>query len=295
VNDFNLVGNEYWIIKFWICFSSSVIFIVLVIPALNLMKKGRLGLNENFTVAKFPSLNFFLCKLILFFGEILYLPIMCSMLSVFSCEGSLGEIKCLSATHLGYIFVSILTMILYYPTATLLFPSISYQDRALDLKFDTSYLVLESQGKVIIAAFAVLFNKNILVLLIVAIIVTTLLFFTCLKLKPCLVHSYNFWKAGGFLVPIWICTCALIKVVSNMKNVFEFILLPGLALIATALVFIYWKKYGFCKCRNRTISRRQIENNVTVIDAPPASERDECISDSGRDVISHKNSTNSFN
>ena len=146
-----------------------------------------------------------------------------------------------------YFVLSIVLMLIYYPAATLVFPSIAYQDKALDIKFDTSYLVLESQGKVLIAAFAVFFAKEkyIWLQLIVSIVVSLFLFFICLRMRPCLIRSYNLWKTGGFLVPVWVCTCALINYYTQMTLLALILLVAGLAVLVIVLVIVYWKVYGF--------------------------------------------------
>jgi hypothetical protein len=269
-----MADNEYWVETYWTCFASSMIFVALMIPALKLIKKGRLGLEADFTVAKFPSLNFFLSKFIGLFGKSMYMTIMCAMLSSFSCiyDGNswhlmrFSSIECFSNEHMVYFVISIFTIILYYPTATLLFPSIAYQDKALDIKFDTSYLVLESQGKVLIAAFAVFFAKEkyVWLQLIVSIIVAFSLFFTCLRMKPCLVESYNLWKIGGFLVPVWACTCALINYYTMMNVLALVLLVSGLVVILIVLVLVYWKVFGFNLRRSK--EKKNEANDVSVMD-----------------------------
>ena len=250
-----LADNDYWVETYWTCFSCSIIFVLLLIPALKLIKQGRLGLNQDFTVAKFPAPNFLLSKLIGLFGKTMYMTVMCSFLSSFSCIYSnnswhlmrYSSIECFSGEHTMYFVLSIVLMLIYYPAATLVFPSIAYQDKALDIKFDTSYLVLESQGKVLIAAFAVFFAKEkyIWLQLIVSIVVSLFLFFICLRMRPCLIRSYNLWKTGGFLVPVWVCTCALINYYTQMTLLALILLVAGLAVLVIVLVIVYWKVYGF--------------------------------------------------
>ena len=66
--------------------------------------------------------------------------------------------ECLGEEHALYLIWSIVALGIYYPAATLLYPNIQYKNKNLDIKFDTSFLVLESQAKVIIAGFSVFFS-----------------------------------------------------------------------------------------------------------------------------------------
>ena len=165
-----------------------------MIPASSSIKRGRLGLNEDYTIAKFPSWQFFLTKFISLFGTSFYLTILAALLSAFSCTYSNDTWHLLRDNqHVVYFVFAILALILYYPLATLLYPNIAYHDKALDIKFDTSYLVIESQGKLVIAGFSAFFAKEVYIWLqlIVSIVVSTVLLILCIKIKPCLIMSVN--------------------------------------------------------------------------------------------------------
>ena len=244
-----LADNKYWVETFWICIGASFIFLLLVIPAFRYIKKGRLGLNEDLTEAPVLSFQFFLTKLISLFGSTFYLTVIASMLSAFSCTYSNNEwhllrdssVVCFSNEHVVYFILAIACLVFYYPLATLLYPNIAYQDKALDLKFDTTFLVIESQGKVLIAGFYAFFAKEIYIWLqlIVSILVSSLLFILCLKTKPCLVISFNLWKTGGFLIPIWICSCALLNYYSGETILALILLVVGLGIIVGIIITLH--------------------------------------------------------
>lgn len=42
--------------------------------------------------------------------------------------------------------VGLFGIIIYYPLATFFFPNLQFQDRALDLKYDPTFMVLVIQG-----------------------------------------------------------------------------------------------------------------------------------------------------
>lgn len=290
-----LADNGYWIETFFTCFAFSVVFIILIIPASRFIKQGRLGLNADLTPARIPSLQFFLTKFIGLFGKILYLTIIASMLSAFSCTYTNGvwhlmrnsSIECFSQEHSVYFVLAIVCLIFYYPAATLLYPNIAYQDKALDLKFDTTYLVIESQGKLVIAGFFAFFAKEtyIWLQLIMSIAVSVTLFILNLRMKPCLVQSYNLWKTGGFLIPIWVCSCALVNYYSQQYILAITLLTVGLGVLLGTLLGIHGKLYGFKFLTNlkhiRTlIKEKEVignKNNNRDISPNPVSEENKTV------------------
>ena len=107
-------------------------------------------------------------KSLTFFGNSLYLTVIATLLTPFSCEiqddewtvNRNSDMDCFGEKHALYILLAVVALAVYYPAATLLYPNVQYQNKSLDLKLDTSFLVLESQGKVIIAGFAVFFSRE---------------------------------------------------------------------------------------------------------------------------------------
>ena len=251
-----------------------------MIPAFRRIKKGRLGLNDDLTVASFPAGQFFLTKFISIFGKTFYLTVLASMLSVFSCTYSNNNwhllrdssLVCFSSQHTIYFVLAIFILLFYYPLATLLYPNIAFQDKALDLKFDTTYLVIESQGKVVIAGFYAFFAKEeyIWLQLIVSISVSIILFALCLKMKPCLIKSYNLWKAGGFIIPIWICTCGLINYYSEDTILPIVLLVTGLGIALGAIIGINGKIYGFSFIRKLKHLKTVIQGIEIIEDDKPS-------------------------
>ena len=244
-----LSDNKYWSELFWTSFVCGLIFLGLLVPASKFIKAGRLGLNKDFTPAGPLTLQFYLNKVVTTFGSSLYLTIIVSMLNAFSCNYSNGDwhllrdpsIVCFSGEHTAYFVLAIIILMFYYPTATLLYPNIAFQDKVLDLKFDTTFLVLESQGKLVIAGFFAFFAKELYISLqlIVAIFVCFALFLISWRMRPSLVERYNLWKTGGFIAPIWICICALINLHSGQTILAIVLLILGLVALVGALVLLH--------------------------------------------------------
>lgn len=96
----------------------------------------------------------------------LYNAVITNLLAIFSCDkdGILGEkgtlyayskIHCFSATHIFTMILSIISILLYYPAATLIYPLIQYTNKGVDLKYKENFLVFLIQTKLIIAALAI--------------------------------------------------------------------------------------------------------------------------------------------
>jgi hypothetical protein len=216
-----LAQNDYFEATFWTVFAITIIFGVLAYPALKLAKQGKLGMMENNQKAAFPSWRFVLGKLVMILAKSLYFTVMKALLDVFACREVNGDwvvlrnsdMVCFSSAHLPLVFCSMLSIVLYYPTATLLYPNLQYQDKSLDIKYDTTFLVIESQGKLILSAFSAFFASELYLTLklIVYIVVCTVLTVICVFVKPCIVKSYNLWKAGGYAAACWCCCWALVN------------------------------------------------------------------------------------
>lgn len=251
-----LVDNKFWVEIFWSCLGLAVVFASITPSAIYHAKRGTLGLTEDRTKAKFPHPQFFFAKIISLIGKSAYLTIMKAFLNAFSCTYDQdttnwyvtrnSDLTCFDDSHSMYLGLSVLGVILYYPGATLLYPNIQYQDKSLDLKFDTTYLVLESQGKIIIAGAVAFFavERYLWLHLIVSIVVLVLLAILCGFMKPCMVRSYNLWKTGGYIGAAWCCSWALINIYSKETMACFIILWVGLVVLLVILLTLQIRLYG---------------------------------------------------
>lgn len=255
-SDAVLVDNQFWVEIFWTCLALSIVFALISPRAIQLAKSGTLGLNKDRSKAKFPSPQFFLAKLISLIGKSAYLTIMKAFLNVFSCtyDDSNGDwyvtrnsdLTCFSSFHSMYIGLAVIGLILYYPGSTLLYPNIQYQDKSLDLKFDTTFLVIEAQGKVIIAGVVAFFalERYLWLHLIVSLAVLVILALLCGFMKPCIVRSYNIWKVGGYVASAWCCCWALINIYAGIGIACFITLWVGLVMLLILLIAIQYRLYG---------------------------------------------------
>lgn len=252
-----LAETAYWTINYWVCFCLCGAFLLVSYPAIRLAKAGRYGVTKDMKPDSLCSWTGLVSRAVSFLAVSLYMTIMKTELDALSCvylEADSSwvlirnqDIVCFSSTHAVYFCLSILAIIIYYPLATLLYPTIQYQNKGLDLKYDTTYVVLESQGKLAIVGFAAFLprEKYIKMQLIVCICVTCILGLIVAKAKPCLVKSYNLWKAGGFFLVAWCAFWALMNVVSGGQLFCLVLLVVGVALIAVGLGVLQYKLYGW--------------------------------------------------
>ncbi|CAG9321806.1 unnamed protein product [Blepharisma stoltei] len=248
--------SEYWEETFWACLIAAFVFIAMVWPAVKYLKEGKLGLNKDHTKAKFPSWQFILLKSISLLGCSLYLTIMSNILAAFSCQfddssnywylSKDDSIECFGTLHSVYIALAVVCAILYYPLATLLYPNIQYQNKELDLKYDTTFLVLESQGKLLIAGFSAFFlkSKYLWLQLTVVIVVCSILMVINIITKPCFVRSFNIWKAAGYFVAIWSCSWALVSMQTDQQVLAFSFLIAGYGVILGVMIYLQSSLYG---------------------------------------------------
>ena len=282
-----LAETSYWEATFWVLFSLCVVYFLMLFPAVKLIKQGRLGMNKDGTKATFPSLQFFMEKTINFLSKTLYLTIMSGLLGVFSCEYDENsdpkwfvmrkqDMECFGSDHALYASLAILAIVMYYPGATLLYPNMQYQNKALDIKFDSTYLVLESQGKLIIAGFAAFFAKETYIKfqLGATFWVCLVLFVVALKNQPCLVKSYNLWKAGGFLFPIWLMVWAVVNLSTDLQTLSLGMMFSGLVLILAGLIVTQYKLYG-CRKFRRIARIKSIVQGKEIYDEEPEAKKED--------------------
>jgi len=214
------ISVDHWDYVFYSSIGSAVVLVTLVFFARKHIKKGTLGISEDGSDASFPSIQYLLSKFCQLLSKTMYLNLVCNMLSGIACnfdeeELIAKEMECFSQGHsLKYFVPSVVCFLAYYPIATLLYPSMQYQNRNLDIKFDSTFLVLESQGKIIIASFGVFFNSDwVWMKLSVMILVFVFLFILSFKMQPCICKSYNVIKIFAYLLPLWTCGCSLLVLI----------------------------------------------------------------------------------
>ena len=145
---------------------------------------------------------------------------------------------------------------LYYPMSTFFFPNFQFQDKALDVKYNPSFVVLQIQGKLIITGLGSLFasfggNDFPLILQTTSTsIVLFLLAMASAKMKPCLIKKINLWDVGLYLLVSYLNACALFVLLSNNSIVGIIALSIGGSFILGVTLFLHRKLYGPFNCLN---------------------------------------------
>ena len=142
---------------------------------------------------------------------------------------------------------------MYYPMSTFFFPNFQFQDKALDLKYNPSFVVLQIQAKLIITGLGTLFQSfgsdyadfPLILQSGSTCVVLCLLSIASMKLKPCLIKKMNLWDAGIYLLISYMNGCALFVVLSKNSTIGIIAITTGSTAIFLGILFMHRKLYGF--------------------------------------------------
>jgi hypothetical protein len=123
------------------------------------------------------------------------------------------KILCWEGTHLWAVMSMVVAVCLFYPLASFMLPNMQFVNNALDIKFDSTFLVFGAQGKLLLAGVFTFFRTAPAVLMGAATINYVTLLVLCYTFQPCLVKRINRWKTLSYAVPAWCHLCALVYVV----------------------------------------------------------------------------------
>eukprot|EP01016_Furgasonia_blochmanni_P011585 TRINITY_DN1528_c0_g1_i2.p2 TRINITY_DN1528_c0_g1~~TRINITY_DN1528_c0_g1_i2.p2 ORF type:complete len:317 (+),score=27.69 TRINITY_DN1528_c0_g1_i2:181-1131(+) len=100
---------------------------------------------------------------------------------------------------------------LYYPLQTFLYPNIQFLSKACDIKYDTTFVVIFSQVKLILAGFSSFFplNEGITFQLVGTAAFMIVLGVLNQSMKPNQVKVMVPWETAGFLSASWMACCGL--------------------------------------------------------------------------------------
>ena len=134
--------------------------------------------------------------------------------------------------------------------STFFFPNFQFQDKALDVKYNPSFIVLQIQGKLIITGLGSLFasfggsNFPLILQISSTSIVLFLLAIASAKLKPCLIRKINLWDTGLYLLVSYLNACALFVILTENSMVGAIALAGGGSAILIGTIGIHGKIYG---------------------------------------------------
>jgi len=215
------VYNSYPILILCTVFT-AVIFVPYSIPATKMISKGTFGEDENGNEpAAFTKLWLYEKGLNLI-GASLFVPIITTLLSVLGCDYEADppvvlrdeSIACWEGIWFLYALLALVGLVTYYPVASFLVPNLQFKNKALDLKWNPSFMVLLLQIKLVQSSVIVFYGdagqREFHMLLWAMLIMYS---FTALHIhmsEPCLVKKINRLHACCFLAAAIAVACTLL-------------------------------------------------------------------------------------
>jgi len=237
----------------------AIIYLIISVPAIQALRKGKLGEDEFGKKASFPHPQFFLTFCVTILGASLFPQVMRYLLYAYVCDYSElpwtltrdSDIECLSDEHALYMGMGAIALLIYYPISTFMFPNFQFQNKVLDLKYDPSFVVLNIQAKLLISAFTSFFKpvsnvdtENIKIQLIGCACVLFCLAFLTFILKPCLIKKANVWDISAYSLAFWVNICALVVIFTDNSTIGWIMLGAGSVAILALTIFVLKKFYG---------------------------------------------------
>lgn len=210
VSDSALIeNNKDFLPVFWISFSLAALYCPLAWQSWKRVSMNRLGRDETGAAAKFFSIENLKKRYMAIIGSLCYMFILKSQLSVFACDTNTEtetpvlwntDIKCYESFHIAHFFAALLCIFAYYPIATFIFPMLQFTDPNLDLRFETTFVVLLSQIKLFITGITVFLPYSIYLgpqLAIASVALLFLFLYSAIR-KPCIARKFNIWLSLGY-------------------------------------------------------------------------------------------------
>ncbi len=219
-------------ISFWVSVCIAFIYPFYSIKALRALKKGTFGLDESGQeIKKCCSRDGIYNFVLNAVNDYLYFGIMFMLVSVFSCkvddteswdyikytlsadDESSEPLECFNLshpTHIFYMVAAAMALVGFYPLATLLAPNFQFNNKALDIKFDQSFLIMEHQAELLMIGFSIFYQDEWAAVLVPQFIICTLLAISNHVIQPCLVSHLNIFRTSVYLLSANVCLSAMV-------------------------------------------------------------------------------------
>lgn len=210
VSDSALIeNNQNFLPVFWTCFALAGLYCPLAWQSWKSVSLNRLGRDESGVVAKFCSIENLKKRFMNMIGSLLYMFILKSQLSVFACNINIDppvvwntNIVCYESLHIGHFFSALICICAYYPIATFIFPLLQFNDSSLEIKFETTFVILLSQIKLFITGITVFLPYQYYLkyqLAIASVSLGFLFLYSAIK-QPCIAKKLNVWFSLGYFI-----------------------------------------------------------------------------------------------
>ncbi|KRX02161.1 hypothetical protein PPERSA_06356 [Pseudocohnilembus persalinus] len=289
--------NSFQVVYF-ICFAMAITYAFLSKIAYPFAAKDILGQDKDGNKASFPHPQFFLTKSLQFIGASQFMSIMTTFLDSFICvwEGDSPwylyrdqNIVCLSNSHVLYMIGAVIGILCYYPVSTFMFPNFQFQDKALDIKYDPTFLVIYMQVKILILgvtsffkSFGVDDSKNLYIYLQLGTTAFCMLLLSIIQVKnrPCIIGFINIFEIALYLIIATLHITGILILVTDNSYLSLFVAVPVILLIILVTYIIYKKFYK---------KQVKVKQNINLQDMPDIELTKKQQGGQGLDAVTSKN------
>ena len=143
-----------------------MVFVPYSIPATKMISKGTFGEDENGNEPEAFTKLWLYEKGLNLIGQSLFVPIITTLLSVMGCDYESDppvvlrddSIQCWDGIWWLYALLALVGLATYYPVASFLVPNLQFKNKALDLKYNPSFMVLLLQIKLVQSSVIVFYS-----------------------------------------------------------------------------------------------------------------------------------------
>ena len=249
--------------QFWIVCAVCFVTPLYLLEAVNAAREQRIGTNADGSPLKMFSLGWWYHQSTKMLQATMP-PIMTTLVSVLVCDAcdpseklSRMSTPCTSLAHVIQLVAALTATLAYYPAISFIQPQLQFKSKALDFKFEPSYLVFLSQGKLVLAGAVNFFsqeryarscvtgNTKALVmrgtvqLLVFAALTATALAAYTWRTRPCIVRDFSTVRActlASAASILWVSAAAF---VARHHFVSKDIARKGGLLLVFLLLFVF--------------------------------------------------------
>ena len=249
-------GNSFHYF-FWFSIVIAIAFPFYSIKGLKALQKGRLGLDKNGRpitkcCTKDGMYNFGLNAV----NDYLYFGMMFTLISTYACTYDKGskefvlmaddQMKCFTFSEplqIIYMLVAALGLLGFYPLATLLAPNFQFNNKALDIKYDQSFLIMEHQAELLMAGFSIFYQEDWEKVLVPQFLICLTLSVSNQYIQPCMIKRLNIFRTAVYVCATHACACAIMyNLTSNNSLLTWTTLIIGWLLVWVIVIFIHKRK-----------------------------------------------------
>jgi len=249
-------GNSFHYF-FWFSVIVALAYPFYSIKGLKALRKGNLGLDNNGRpidkcCTKDGLYNFGLNAV----NDYLYFGMMFTLISSYACTYDAinkefmlmadEQVKCFTFSEplqIFYMVVAAMALLGFYPLATLLAPNFQFNNKALDIKYDQSFLIMEHQAELVMAGFSIFYQEDWVKVLVPQFIICLTLSISNQYIQPCMIKRLNIFRTAIYLCATHACACAILYNITENNSLLTWLtLILGWTLIWSLIIWIHKRK-----------------------------------------------------